>query len=126
LTGRRTSRQVDCSVASSAARLVWLHDRKGNRREVAPCRRGYWRSWILGAEAPTFVRAESPLFSGGPLWRIELVPRPCGDEPIVRNFRRASSTRKVQSMVRPSFSAARRHAATREVDQKGKAIASEA
>jgi hypothetical protein len=28
--------------------------------------------WILGGEAPAFVRAETPLFSGGPLWRIEL------------------------------------------------------
>jgi hypothetical protein len=29
--------------------------------------------WILGGEAPTFVKAESPLFPGGPTWRIELV-----------------------------------------------------
>jgi hypothetical protein len=36
--------------------------------------------WILGGEAPAFVKSEQPLFLGGPLWRIELVspvwPRP--------------------------------------------------
>ena len=29
--------------------------------------------WILGGEAPAFVKSEGPLFMGGPLWRIELV-----------------------------------------------------
>jgi len=29
--------------------------------------------WILGGEAPAFVKSEAPLFEGGPLWRIELV-----------------------------------------------------
>ncbi len=29
--------------------------------------------WILGGEAPAFVKAETPLSPGGPLWRIELV-----------------------------------------------------
>jgi hypothetical protein len=29
--------------------------------------------WILGGEAPAFVKAEQPLFLGGPVWRIELV-----------------------------------------------------
>ena len=29
--------------------------------------------WILGGEAPAFVKSESPMFVGGPLWRIELV-----------------------------------------------------
>lgn len=29
--------------------------------------------WILGGEAPAFVKAELPLFPGGPMWRIELV-----------------------------------------------------
>ena len=28
--------------------------------------------WILGGEAPTFVKAEGPLYLGGPIWRIEL------------------------------------------------------
>jgi hypothetical protein len=28
--------------------------------------------WIVDGEAPTFVAAEQPFFSGGPLWRIEL------------------------------------------------------
>jgi len=29
--------------------------------------------WILGGEAPAFVKSEQPLFNGGPVWRIELV-----------------------------------------------------
>jgi hypothetical protein len=29
--------------------------------------------WILGGEAPAFVKSEQPLFAGGPLWRVELV-----------------------------------------------------
>jgi hypothetical protein len=29
--------------------------------------------WILGGEAPAFVKSEGPLFLGGPPWRIELV-----------------------------------------------------
>ena len=28
--------------------------------------------WILGGEAPAFVKSEQPLYAGGPLWRIEL------------------------------------------------------
>ena len=29
--------------------------------------------WVLGGEAPAFVKSEAPMFLGGPLWRIELV-----------------------------------------------------
>jgi len=29
--------------------------------------------WILGGEAPAFVKSEQPLYMGGPVWRIELV-----------------------------------------------------
>jgi hypothetical protein len=28
--------------------------------------------WILGGDAPAFVKAEQPFYVGGPLWRIEL------------------------------------------------------
>lgn len=28
--------------------------------------------WILHGDAPAFVRSEAPLYTGGPLWRIEL------------------------------------------------------
>ena len=28
--------------------------------------------WILGGEAPAFVKSEGPLYFGGPIWRIEL------------------------------------------------------
>ena len=48
--------------------------------------------WILGGEAPAFVKSEGAMFLGGPIWRIELVspvwsadarpsPRHAGDEP---------------------------------------------
>jgi hypothetical protein len=41
--------------------------------------------WILGGEAPAFVRSEQPFFVGGPLWRVELVsptwPRGRGAAP---------------------------------------------
>ena len=29
--------------------------------------------WIVGGEAPAFVKSEQPLYNGGPVWRIELV-----------------------------------------------------
>ena len=29
--------------------------------------------WILGGEAPAFVKSEQSLYFGGPVWRIELV-----------------------------------------------------
>lgn len=29
--------------------------------------------WILGGDAPAFVKSEQPLYLGGPIWRIELV-----------------------------------------------------
>jgi hypothetical protein len=29
--------------------------------------------WILGGEAPAFVRSEGPMFADGPIWRIDLV-----------------------------------------------------
>jgi hypothetical protein len=28
--------------------------------------------WILGGDAPSFVKSEGPLYPGGPVWRIEL------------------------------------------------------
>jgi hypothetical protein len=28
--------------------------------------------WVLGGEAPAFVKAEGPFYAGGPIWRIEL------------------------------------------------------
>jgi len=28
--------------------------------------------WILGGDAPSFVKSEGPLYPGGPIWRIEL------------------------------------------------------
>ena len=35
--------------------------------------------WILDGDAPAFVKAEQPLYAGGPLWRIEAV-QPAGPE----------------------------------------------
>jgi hypothetical protein len=41
--------------------------------------------WILDGEAPAFVKAEQPLFAGGPVWRIELVsPVWGGNQPSGR------------------------------------------
>lgn len=44
--------------------------------------------WILGGEAPAFVKEEGQFYEGGPLWRIELVSpvfpaaaRPAGPQP---------------------------------------------
>ena len=28
--------------------------------------------WVLGGEAPAFVKAEGPFYTGGPIWRIQL------------------------------------------------------
>jgi len=28
--------------------------------------------WVLGGEAPAFVREEGQFYEGGPIWRIEL------------------------------------------------------
>ena len=28
--------------------------------------------WVLGGEAPTFVKSEGPFYEGGPIWRVEL------------------------------------------------------
>jgi len=28
--------------------------------------------WVLGGEAPAFVKSKGPLYAGGPIWRIEL------------------------------------------------------
>jgi hypothetical protein len=43
--------------------------------------------WILGGEAPGFVRSEGPLYQDGPIWRIELA-RP--DYPEMRVERRGN------------------------------------
>lgn len=29
--------------------------------------------WILGGEAPVFLRSEGPMYAGGPIWRIEFI-----------------------------------------------------
>jgi len=69
--------------------------------------------WILGGEAPAFVKAESPLFPGGPTWRTELVRpiRPSGStssatkdsknfQPAGRRERPASSMRAAKKEPR--------------------------
>ncbi len=33
--------------------------------------------WILGGDAPVFVKLEGPLYQGGPTWRIELTSPVC-------------------------------------------------
>jgi hypothetical protein len=44
------------------------------------------RIWILQGECPTFLRAEGPIFEGGPIWRTELV------SPIFPNTPTESAT----------------------------------
>ena len=44
--------------------------------------------WILGGEAPAFVKSEGPLFLGGPLWRIELV------SPVFARGQSTATTKK--------------------------------
>jgi hypothetical protein len=29
-------------------------------------------AWVLGGEAPAFVKSEGPFYGGGPIWRIQL------------------------------------------------------
>jgi hypothetical protein len=36
--------------------------------------------WVLNGDAPTFLKSEGQLYSGGPIWRIELVS-PTWQEP---------------------------------------------
>jgi hypothetical protein len=43
--------------------------------------------WVLGGEAPVFLRSEGPLFSGGPIWSIEFIG------PTWTAARRAHSTK---------------------------------
>ena len=38
--------------------------------------------WILGGEAPAFVKSEGPLFFGGPVWRIELTSPAWPSKPV--------------------------------------------
>lgn len=37
--------------------------------------------WMLGGEAPAFLKSEGPLFEGGPIWRIELASPTWSQEP---------------------------------------------
>jgi hypothetical protein len=41
--------------------------------------------WVLGGEAPAFVKMEGPLYYGGPLWRIELAS-PVWPHPVAERF----------------------------------------
>jgi hypothetical protein len=40
--------------------------------------------WILGGEAPAFVKSEQALYLGGPVWRIELVSPSWAKPPAAR------------------------------------------
>jgi hypothetical protein len=46
------------------------------------------RVWILPGDCPTFVRAEGPMYDGGPIWRTELV------SPAFPNNGAGSATRE--------------------------------
>ncbi len=51
--------------------------------------------WILGGDAPAFVKAVTPLAQDGPLWRIELVSPtwPAGSEPETNASEQAKDSR---------------------------------
>ncbi len=46
--------------------------------------------WILGGEAPAFVKSEGPLYLGGPIWRIELTRSGRKCHPQIRRTERTS------------------------------------
>jgi hypothetical protein len=43
--------------------------------------------WILGGDAPAFVKSEGPLYLGGPVWRIELTNPVWSRNPVVATSR---------------------------------------
>ena len=44
-----------------------------------------YHAWIVTDEVPAFVRFEGPLYTGGPIWRIELTsPRLAGAGPLAQ------------------------------------------
>jgi hypothetical protein len=49
--------------------------------------------WILGGEAPAFVKSEGPLCSEGPVWRIELAS-PVWSQPAVDSKRKLDKQKK--------------------------------
>lgn len=51
--------------------------------------------WILGGDAPAFVKAVTPLSQGGPLWRIELVSPiwPSGSSPETKDSEHAKDSK---------------------------------
>jgi len=40
--------------------------------------------WVLGGEAPAFIRSEGPMFAEGPIWRIDLVSPSFPAVPVKR------------------------------------------
>jgi hypothetical protein len=61
---RRKAMRYDINVEIGGL-TGWLADLLG--RQPPPT-----HVWILGGEAPAFVKSEGPLYMGGPVWRIEL------------------------------------------------------
>ena len=62
--------------------------------------------WILGGDAPAFIKSETLAFAGGPIWRIELTaptwPRSCaagreGNEAVNSRSQHPSSIGRLQS-----------------------------
>lgn len=50
--------------------------------------------WILGGEAPAFVKFEGALYQGGPIWRIELVSPVWPRGPVVNSNDRKKGAAK--------------------------------
>jgi hypothetical protein len=62
--------------------------------------------WIVGGEAPAFVKSESALFVGGPTWRIELVS-PMWPSVSTSSARRGSNKVRAARKHEPPASSAR-------------------
>ena len=61
---RRKAMRYDINVEIGGL-TGWLADLLGKQHPPI-------HVWILGGEAPAFVKSEGPLYMGGPVWRIEL------------------------------------------------------
>jgi len=61
--------------------------------------------WILGGEAPVFVRSESALFVGGPTWRIEPVSPVWPSDSTLSATRNSKNSQRVRAQGRPASSA---------------------
>ncbi len=68
--GRHTNRAIAFSINPFECR--WRSQKIGGIEGKIGKQPPDIHVWVLGGEAPAFVKMEGPLFYGGPIWRIEL------------------------------------------------------